>query len=144
MGAFTPFKRNANKFNYKPRFYDPAKEAREQRRAEMRGKRSDSKEEYKPGSYIRNQSAARSARRSEDSSKSRSKMWMLILAVIALAYMGTMLYNKLVAIFIPAEQGIEQGLAPKTTLERNAMREYEEFDPYAPITVVPNDYQPEK
>ena len=33
MLGFTPFKRHANKFNYIPRYYDPEKEAREQRRA---------------------------------------------------------------------------------------------------------------
>ena len=37
MLGFTPFKRHANKFNYIPRYYDPEKEAREQRRAELRG-----------------------------------------------------------------------------------------------------------
>ena len=39
MLGFTPFKRHANKFNYIPRYYDPEKEAREQRRAELRGER---------------------------------------------------------------------------------------------------------
>lgn len=33
MLGFTPFKKHANKFNYIPRYYDPEKEAREQRRA---------------------------------------------------------------------------------------------------------------
>ena len=37
MLGFTPFKRHPNKFNYIPRYYDPEKEAREQRRAELRG-----------------------------------------------------------------------------------------------------------
>ena len=37
MLGFTPFKKHANKFNYIPRYYDPEKEAREQRRAELRG-----------------------------------------------------------------------------------------------------------
>ena len=40
MLGFTPFKRHANKFNYIPRYYDPEKEAREQRRAELRGERA--------------------------------------------------------------------------------------------------------
>ena len=31
MLGFTPFKRHPNKFNYIPRYYDPEKEAREQR-----------------------------------------------------------------------------------------------------------------
>lgn len=37
MLGFSPFKKHANKFNYIPRYYDPEKEAREQRRAELRG-----------------------------------------------------------------------------------------------------------
>lgn len=41
MLGFTPFKRHANKFNYIPRYYDPEKEAREQRRAELRGERAE-------------------------------------------------------------------------------------------------------
>ena len=41
MLGFTPFKRHPNKFNYIPRYYDPEKEAREQRRAELRGERAE-------------------------------------------------------------------------------------------------------
>ena len=59
MLGFTPFKRHANKFNYIPRYYDPEKEAREQRRAELRGERAgDGDREYRPGQYIRTQRAA--------------------------------------------------------------------------------------
>ena len=32
MGLFTPVKKHPNRFNYIPRYYDPVKEAREQRR----------------------------------------------------------------------------------------------------------------
>ena len=54
MLGFTPFKKHANKFNYIPRYYDPEKEAREQRRAELRGERAeDAGGEYRPGQYIR-------------------------------------------------------------------------------------------
>ena len=63
MLGFTPFKKHANKFNYVPRYYDPEKEAREQRRAELRGERSeDASREYVPGQYIRTQREARAAR----------------------------------------------------------------------------------
>ena len=58
MLGFTPFKKHANKFNYIPRYYDPEKEAREQRRAELRGERAgDEAHEYVPAS-----SSARSAK----------------------------------------------------------------------------------
>ena len=63
MLGFTPFKKHANKFNYIPRYYDPEKEAREQRRAELRGERAeDAGGEYRPGQYIRTQRDARAAR----------------------------------------------------------------------------------
>ena len=51
MLGFSPFKKHANKFNYIPRYYDPEKEAREQRRAELRGERAeDAGREYTPDS----------------------------------------------------------------------------------------------
>ena len=51
MSGFTPFKKHANKFNYLPRYYDPEKEERDRRRAELRGERAeDAGKEYKPGS----------------------------------------------------------------------------------------------
>lgn len=60
MSGFTPFKKHANKFNYLPRYYDPEKEERDRRRAELRGERAeDAGKEYKPGQYIRTQSQAR-------------------------------------------------------------------------------------
>lgn len=62
MSGFTPFKKHANKFNYLPRYYDPEKEERDRRRAELRGERAeDAGKEYKPGQYIRTQSQARAA-----------------------------------------------------------------------------------
>ena len=39
MLGFTPFKKHANRFQYTPRYYDPQKEAREQRRAVLSGRR---------------------------------------------------------------------------------------------------------
>ncbi len=141
MGAFSPFKKHANKFNYKPRYYDPAKEAREQRRAELSGKRSDSKEEYKPGNYIKSQSAARSAKRKHSGSGRSSKTWLMVGALAALTYFGILLYNKLIDIFVPSAR-VEQNI-DGTDMKR-ANKEFDEFDPYAPITVVPNDYNPNK
>lgn len=32
MSFFSPYKRHANKFNYTPRYYDPAREERERDR----------------------------------------------------------------------------------------------------------------
>ena len=66
MGFFTPHKRHANKFKYIPRFYDPEKEERELRRAELRGERFDDSEEYTPGKYIRAKRNARETRLAQE------------------------------------------------------------------------------
>ena len=81
MLGFSPYKKHANKFNYIPRYYDPEKEAREQRRAELRGERSDDNSEYRPGKYIRTQREAREARRAGEAGNGH--MRLLKMAVIA-------------------------------------------------------------
>ena len=88
MLGFTPFKKHANKFNYIPRYYDPVKEAREERRAELRGERSeDAGREYRPGQYIRTQHAARAARRSREDNAGNMRIWKLAaVAVVATVF----------------------------------------------------------
>ena len=113
MLGFTPFKRHPNKFNYIPRYYDPEKEAREQRRAELRGERAeDADREYQPGQYIRTQREARDARRSNEEERGRIRVLKMAAGAV------------LVLLFIYLQQVGE-----------------EEFNPYAPIRVVPNDYE---
>lgn len=60
LGAF---RRKPREFEYKPRFYDPEKEARDERRRELFGDQSESPQgdgkEYKPGQYIRKSMYAR-------------------------------------------------------------------------------------
>lgn len=132
MLGFTPFKKHANKFNYIPRYYDPEKEAREQRRAELHGRRSDDEGEYRPGQYIRTQREARANRRGRTGS-GRMRIWIYLgIAFMALLFIQ-LVYPRLAAFFtndrpVPAQ----------------VQEEYGDFDPYAPITVVPNDYQPEE
>ena len=133
MLGFTPFKRHANKFNYIPRYYDPEKEAREQRRAELRGERAeDAEREYKPGQYIRTQRDARAARRVNEEEKGRIRVLKMAAGAVLVLLFIYLLYPKLADVFLraqttpaPREQQVEEG----------------EFNPYAPITVVPNDYQ---
>ncbi len=136
MGAFTPFKRRANQFKYIPRYYDPAAEAREQRRAELLGVSKSNTNgddgEYHPGKYIKTQSEARSARRSNSRLGSRMKMWISVGVIVVLTLLGSMLYTKITEAF-----GLTEG---STTGRKAPTAEYEEFNPYAPITVVPNDY----
>lgn len=142
MGFFSPHKRHANQFNYTPRYYDPAKEERELRRAELRGeRRPDEKmgEEYEPGQYIRAKREAREARLVKEKQQSRSdkrmNMWVMGAGLILLALFIYALVPRIAAIFEMAKSD------SSTVLEERQMQEYEEFNPYTPIVIVPNDYQ---
>lgn len=130
MLGFSPYKKHANKFNYIPRYYDPAKEAREQRRAELQGERSEQQGEYSPGQYIRTQREARAARRSQQD-QGRSQIWKKLAIVALLLIFVSLLYPRLAELFVNMQQ-------PQTKVTTTAE---EEFDPSRPITVVPNDYK---
>ena len=135
MLGFTPFKKHANKFNYIPRYFDPEKEAREQRRAELHGERAeDAGREYKPGQYIRTQREARAARRAGEDRTGQGRILKMAAAAVLVLLFIYLLYPKLADAFLRARTQP----APVRT-EQPA----EEFNPYAPITVVPNDYQEE-
>ncbi len=135
MLGFTPFKKHANKFNYIPRYYDPEKEEREQRRAELHGERAeDAGHEYKPGQYIRTQREARAARRADEDRTGQDRILKMAATVVLLLLFIYHLYPKLVGVFLRAGAPA----APVRTEQAVG-----EFDPYAPITVVPNDYQEE-
>ncbi len=132
MLGFSPFKKHANKFNYTPRYYDPVKEAREQRRAELHGERSDDPpQEYRPGQYIRTQREARGLRRQEEANAGRKRIWMMAAGAVLVLLFVYLLFPRLADVFLRARQ------APAPA----AVEQPAEFDPYAPITIVPNDYE---
>ena len=135
MGFFSPHKRHANKFNYTPRYYDPAKEERERRRAELRGERLDDKGEYTPGKYIRGQREARELRRAQQKEKGGVKMksWATMGVVLLLLLFVWYLVPRISSIF-------EVATSQKSATTQQE-REVKEFDPYAPIIIVPNDYK---
>ncbi len=142
MGFFSPHKRHANQFNYTPRYYDPAKEERELRRAELRGERRQNEkksEEYEPGQYIRAKREAREARLVKEKQQSRSdkrmNMWVMGAGLVLIAIFIYALVPRIAAIFEMAKSD------SSTVLEERQMQEYKEFNPYAPIVIVPNDYQ---
>ena len=128
MGFFSPHKRHANQFNYTPRYYDPAKEERELRRAELRGERRPDEK-----------SGAREARLVKEKQQSRSdkrmNMWVMGAGLILLALFIYALVPRIAAIFEMAKSD------SSTVLEERQMQEYKEFNPYTPIVIVPNDYQ---
>ena len=124
MGFFSPHKRHANQFNYTPRYYDPAKEERELRRAELRGeRRPDEKrgEEYEPGQYIRAKREAREARLVKEKQQSRSdkrmNMWVMGAGLILLALFIYALVPRIAAIFEMAKSD------SSTVLEERQMQE---------------------
>ncbi len=131
MSMFAPHKKHAHQFTYVPRYYDPAKEAREQRRAELRGERSDDTTEYTPGKYIRTQREARAARR-ERRGDGQGRMFKLVLILLAVVLIAYMVLPRLFGTFMQATSTPKQ-----TTVEDY----YGDFDPSAPITIVPNDYE---
>ena len=135
MLGFTPFKKHANKFNYIPRYYDPEKEAREQRRAELRGERAeDAGGEYRPGQYIRTQRDARAVRCAQRDESGRMRIWKMAGAAVLVMMFIYLLYPKLADVFLRAQKGAAKPV-PAAQVEEG------EFNPYAPIEVVPNDYQ---
>lgn len=148
MGLFSPYKRHANRFNYIPRFFDPEKEAREQRRAELRGERAeDADRPYTPGQYIRTQREARAARRrSEEGTRTRS-IWKPLLGAALILLFVSLLYPRLAEVFRRAQR--QSPVAAEQT-EQGGRRRADAFDQEGisdtewqaqPITIVPNDYE---
>lgn len=131
MLGFTPFKRHANKFNYTPRYFDPEKEAREERRAELCGERAeDDGQEYRPGQYLRTQHAARASRRAAEDERGRMRVMKMAAAAVLVLLFIFLLYPRMADVFMRAQR-------PAAPRELPAG----EFDPSRPITIVPNDYQ---
>ena len=136
MLGFSPFKKHANQFNYTPRYYDPDLEAFRERRAEKGEQLSDGKGEnvYVAGEYIRRRREARNEQRRQDAAdrKTRGMIRMLIVIVVVA-----------IVIFVVVPRVAQMfDLAKQNTAVQTAPAE-EEFDPYRPIRVVPNDYQGE-
>lgn len=142
MGWFSPYKRHANSFNYTPRYYDPAKEAREQRRAELRGTKLEDDGEYTPGKYIRAKREARDLKREQEAKKSKSdkrmKMWTMLVGVMLVAALIYILIPRLGAIF---ELATTNNAGTSQREFERQQQEIKEFDPYAPLIIVPNDYE---
>lgn len=130
MGFFTPYKKHANRFEYAPRFFDPEKERREQRRRELRGSDSESDSiPYEPGQYLKTMRDARRERTNHRKGAGAPKM-VIFLGVVLLVLFVYVLWPRLVAAFSKAHS------TPKT-------EQVESFNPYTPITIVPNDYKEE-
>ena len=140
MGLVTPVKKHANKFRYIPRYYDPEKESREQRRKELYGTSSETDNaEYTPGQYIRTQREARRAAKEENGRKRKMPSFIVLLVVSAVIIALCMLYPRVVGVFSASKE-----TSTKSKVERYQEMENEAW-PHsnASITVVPNDYKEE-
>ncbi len=146
MLGFSPFKKHANRFNYIPRFYDPEKDAREQRRAELRGERAeDAEREYRPGQYIRTQREARNAHR-DRRENGMAGIWKLALGVLIVMLVFSFLFPRLMETFFratstPVESTVveEQRAEPRDEFDQSHISDVEWQDQQ--IVIVPNDYQ---
>ena len=74
------------KFEYKPRYYDPEQEAREQRRKELLGERdADNDGEYVPGELLRRRKLQRMiAAENASARRKKSSSFVLLVAVLVL------------------------------------------------------------
>ena len=110
------------------------------RRAELRGERMADKGNYEPGQYIKAKREAREFRKmkeqKERNSDKRNKMLTMGLGLVLIAIFIYVLVPRIGAIF---EMATSQSASSKQ-VERE-LNEYKEFDPYAPIIIVPNDYK---
>ena len=134
MGLFSPHKKRANQFNYIPRYYDPEKDRREQRRRELRGQSSDDTTPYTPGKYIRTIREARAERIAQQKADNKTPRYVMFFGVAIIIIVAYMLVPRLVSVITMA------GKKSNPIVEQQVL-ENETFNPLTPITVVPNDYQ---
>ncbi|MBE6187950.1 MAG: hypothetical protein E7143_02355 [Rikenellaceae bacterium] len=136
MGLFSPPKRRPNQFNYIPRYYDPEKERREARRRELRGESSSDDTPYTPGKYIRTVREARAERKSQQKQSNGTPRAILVFGIAIAVIVIYMLVPRIVNIITMAGKQTNPEV-------RQAELESETFNPYTPITIVPNDYTEE-
>lgn len=114
MSIFRPHKSKPRQFNYIPRFYDPVKEQREQRRRELHGtSSSDDDVPYTPGRYIRTQREAREVAREESSGSIMARMRILILGVVVVVVAMMLLLPRFMRLVEAANY--EKMAAPQAT-----------------------------
>ena len=132
MGLFSPPKKHANKFNYIPRFYDPEKDRREQRRRELRGQSADDDTPYAPGKYIRTVREARAERKAQQKANSGTPRALMVFGVAIIIIIAYMLVPRIVNIITRAN-------SKSNPVVEQAELDNSTFNPYTPITIVPND-----
>lgn len=124
MSIFRPFRKDPKKFNYIPRYFDPVKEEREQRRRELHGQSSETDaEEYVPGNYIRTQREARDVRRAEQQrSQGRNRLIGIVILLVFVAVFIFVLYPRIMSLVNRAsEQKQASAVADSMVMELTEM-----------------------
>ncbi|MDE6861340.1 MAG: hypothetical protein K2J31_01175 [Alistipes sp.] len=113
MSIFRPYRKDPKKFTYIPRYFDPVKEEREQRRRELHGQSSETdSEEYVPGRYIRTQRDARDERRAErQRSQGRNRLTGVVILLVFVAVFIFVLYPRIMGL---VNRAAEQRQASET------------------------------
>lgn len=76
------------KFSYKPRFYDPEKEARRKRYGNLSGQDNEEKQEYKPGMHIRGSLRDGNYSRTEEIGRNQKVIGMItVVLLFAVVYL---------------------------------------------------------
>lgn len=89
MSIFRPHKTKPRQFNYTPRFYDPVKEAFDQRRRELHGTSSETDDlPYQPGDYLRMKKEARRESREVQSKSASNRLlrYGLLIVVVGMGF----------------------------------------------------------
>ena len=132
MSIFRPHKSKPRQFNYIPRYYDPVKEERNQRRKILHGTSSESdQEEYTPGKYVRTQREARDAARESESSAGITKLRGLIVITVVIALAMLWLLPRIMQ-FVMDANAEKQGIA-------TAKQKSEAADEVYPIEFIYNE-----
>ena len=131
MSIFRPHKTKPRQFNYIPRYYDPVKEERNERRKQLHGtsKQSDN-EVYTPGKYVRTQREARDAVRENERGAGLSKLRSLVVVAVAIG-LGTMILLPRIMDFVIKADEEKRG-------EKSAVREAREGEVF-PIEFIYNE-----
>ena len=151
MSIFRPHKTKPRQFNYTPRFYDPRKEALEQRRRELHGTSSQTDDlPYKPGDYLRTQSDARRESREAQSKSASSRLVKNAILIIVVGMGISLLFPRILttlerimmtqdgaAVVVDATMSSDSVVKPRSVVlnEQHGDIDFREFESLTPEAI---------
>lgn len=143
MGLFTPHKKHARQFNYTPRYYDPAKEEYDERRAELHGEVPEHMErELRPGDRIRMKREVRRRRIAEQDRQSRKSKYLKLLLLLGGVVALWWLITSFVATIEPKVQDDTYNQEPLSDAEQQQVVDGVVFDGGQQYEITDNDGNP--